>query len=136
MPLYDFRCEAGHKFERTVRLINYGEPQHCDCGSVAQRLISAPMFSVDHTSYSCPVTGQPITSKHQHEENLRKTNSRVLEPGEKESNQKSREAAESAFDKSIENSVEKELSTWGSAKMERLTNELVNGKADVKVERL
>lgn len=136
MPLYDFKCEAGHKFERMVRLTEYGATQHCACRAIAHRQISAPMFSVDKTDYTCPVTGRPITSKHQHEENLKQTGSRVLEPGEKELNQKNREAAEAEFDKTIETSVERELSTWGSDKMESLSNELVNGNVDLKIERL
>lgn len=136
MPMYDFKCEAGHKFERMVRLVNYGELQHCNCGELATRQISAPQFTVDSTDYSCPVTGRRIASKHEHEENLKRTDSRVLEPGEKEANQKNREAAESAFDKTIEDSVERELSSWGSDKMEKLSNELVNGNVDLKIERL
>lgn len=135
MPMYDFRCKAGHVFERFVRLEHFDQPQRCNCEEEASRLISAPMFSVDHTDYSCPVTGQRISSKHQHEENLRQHDCRVLETGEKEANQKFRQEAEAQFDKTIEDSVERELSTWGSDKMEQLSNELVNGKVDLKIER-
>ncbi len=136
MPLYDFKCSANHKFERMVALKDFAEPQICHCGQPAQRLISAPLFSVDNTGYTCPVTGSWIGSKHQHEENLKIHGCRVLETGEKEANLKKRQEAEAEFDKSIEQSVEKELSTWGSDKMEKLTNELVNGKVDLQIERL
>ena len=135
MPVYDFKCPEGHHFERFVKLENFDQPQLCFCGEKAQRLISAPMFTVDNTDYPCPITGERISSRHQHEENLRKHDCRVLESGEVEANQKNREAAEAAFDKSIENSVERELSNWGSDKMEKLANELTNGNVDLRVER-
>ena len=135
MPMYDFKCQAGHRFERMVPLAEFDQVQSCQCGEPAQRLISAPLFTVDNTGYTCPVTGSWIGSKHQHEENLKVHGCRVLETGEKEANLKKRQEAEAQFDKSIEDSVEKELSTWGSDKMEKLANELVNGKVDLQYER-
>lgn len=48
MPLYDFRCGEGHEFDRLVPLAQFDEPQHCDCGAMAQRLVSAPMVIGDY----------------------------------------------------------------------------------------
>lgn len=135
MPMYDFKCREGHYFERMVPLKAFHSKQYCQCGEEASRQISAPMFRVDNTGYNCPITGNWIGSRHQHEENLKKHDCRVLEPGEKEQSQKFREAAEAQFDKTIEDSVERELSTWDSGKLEQLSNELVNGKLDVAIER-
>lgn len=47
MPLYDFRCAEGHKFERFVTLANFALPQACECGAKAKRVISAPMVRSD-----------------------------------------------------------------------------------------
>jgi putative FmdB family regulatory protein len=47
MPLYDFRCGEGHRFERVVPLAHFTEPQACDCGAPAQRQISAPRIVSD-----------------------------------------------------------------------------------------
>lgn len=47
MPLYDFTCQDGHRFERFVKLENFGERQDCDCGSVASRIPCAPMVVSD-----------------------------------------------------------------------------------------
>lgn len=44
MPLYDFRCENDHAFDRFVPLSSFGDRQECDCGAVAHRQISAPML--------------------------------------------------------------------------------------------
>lgn len=135
MPLYDFRCEQGHRFERFVPLANFQDPQLCDCQSPAIRLISAPMFTVDSVGYTCPITGDWIGSKREHLENLSKHGCRVLETGEKEAAEAFRKKEDEKFEKAIEDTVERTLSTWGSDKMESLHNELVNGRADLSVER-
>lgn len=40
MPLYDFKCSEGHRFERVVPLAHFDDEQHCECGAISQRLIS------------------------------------------------------------------------------------------------
>lgn len=42
MPLYDFRCEQGHRFERMVPLAMFAEVQFCDCGEASRREVCAP----------------------------------------------------------------------------------------------
>lgn len=136
MPLYDIKCsETGEIFERVIPLANFEEPIFCSCGAPATRVISTPLFSVDKTNYTCPITGRYIGSKRQHEENLKLHNCRVLETGEKELNEKRRLEAENAFEKQIEETVEREIDQMPSVKKEQLHNELVNGKLDLSVER-
>lgn len=135
MPLYDFRCEAGHTFERHVKLAHFDDLQLCACESPAKRVISAPLFTVDHTGYDCPVTGKWVGSKSEHRDNLKRTGCRVLESGETEATVRRRVAEEAEFDRKIEDTVEKEIESYSSAKKEQLHNELVNGKLDLSVER-
>lgn len=136
MPLYDIRCNrSGSKFERFIPLANFEEPIICACHSPATRLISTPLFSVDKTDYACPVSGKRIGSKREHQENLKQQDCRVLEPGESDQAAKRREADDRALDKAIENTVEREIESYSSAKREQLANELVNGKLDLNVER-
>ncbi len=47
MPMYDFECAGGHRFERLVPLARFGDRQECECGEVAQRLVSAPLVVSD-----------------------------------------------------------------------------------------
>ncbi len=45
MPLYDYRCERGHRYEKRE---SFGAPaeQPCDrCGATARRLINAPAIA-------------------------------------------------------------------------------------------
>lgn len=136
MPLYDIRCErSGQVFERVIPLANFEEPIKCACGAPGKRLISAPLFSVDQTEYSCPITGKRIGSKHEHQENLKRHDCRVLEPGEKEASIARREADDAALDRKIEDTVEREIESYSSDKKEKLHNELLNGGLDVAVER-
>lgn len=136
MPLYDIKCsESGNVFERLIPLANFQEPIFCSCGAPATRVISTPLFSVDQTHYTCPITGRYIGSKREHRENLKQHDCRVLETGEKELNERRRLEAEEAFDKKVEETVEREIDKMPSAKKEQLHNELVNGKLDVAVER-
>lgn len=136
MPLYDIRCSQSNKlFERHIKLSDFDDPIVCACGAPAHRVVSTPMFIVDNTGYTCPVTDKWIGSKHQHEENLKLQGCRVLEPGETDAAAKRREADDLELDKRVEDTVEKEIESWNSAKKEQLHNELINGGLDLVVER-
>lgn len=134
MPLYDFRCDSGHYFERMVPLAKFEEAQECACGGVAVRVISAPMFSVDTVDYQCPVTGTHIGSMREHRSNLDRQDCRVLETGELEFNARRRAEGEVEFDRKIEETVEREWETLSSESRERIGNELTSG-VDISVER-
>jgi predicted nucleic acid-binding Zn ribbon protein len=136
MPLYDIQCsKSGITFERMIPLANFEEPIICACHAPAKRLISRPLISVDNTGYNCPVTGKWVGSRREHRDNLARQGCRVLEPGEKDLNSKRREQEEAAFERKIEDTVERTIESYPSAKKEQLHNELVNGGLDVAVER-
>ncbi len=127
MPLYDFKCSEGHIFERFVKLEDFDLLQHCSCHAPSVRVISTPMFTVDHTGYSCPVTDRWIGSKHEHRENLKLTGCRVLEAGETEASQRARAKAEAELDSRVDQTVEREWDSMPSAKREKIANELTSG---------
>lgn len=54
MPLYDFLCGKGHKFERLVKLADFDASQKCECGAGARRQLSAPRVVSD---YIDPIRG-------------------------------------------------------------------------------
>lgn len=137
MPLYDIRCDrTGEIFERVISLANFEAPIFCDCQSLARRVISTPMIAVDHTGYNCPVTGKWVGSKREHRENLAQNGCRVLEAGETQSSTQRRQADEDALLDRVGDTVEKTIDSWSSDKKEKLHNELINGKADLSVDRL
>lgn len=47
MPLYDFRCERDHRFERFVGLAQFDAAQTCDCGAPSSRMVAGPRIKSD-----------------------------------------------------------------------------------------
>lgn len=48
MPMYDFKCDAGHRHEAFANVSRYHLPRICpDCGSLARRIdfLTAPAFN-------------------------------------------------------------------------------------------
>lgn len=127
MPLYDFKCADGHKFERMVPLADFDDSQHCACGTIATRVISPIRFSVENVGYDCPITGEHIGSKVQHNNNLAKHGCRVYETGETEQAKKAKASADAEFEKRLDITVEKHFESLPSAKKEALATELTAG---------
>lgn len=136
MPLYDCECSSGHQFERQIPLSEFEEPIICACGSGARRAISRPTIiggRLDY-EYACPVTGKHISSKRQHEENLKINGCRVLETGERGYNQRRAAEADQEFERKVDETIEREIAVMPSEKREQLGKELQNG-VTVTVER-
>lgn len=107
MPLYEYRCnDCSKQFTAFKKLADYREPQLCTCGVVAEKVISKPMVAVDYPAYQSPATGKWIEGRRQHEEDLRRSGCRILEPGEQKDMEKRKQAKEQAFETSIDNTVE------------------------------
>lgn len=66
-----------------------GEP--LPSGRDKQSGFATPQISGDYEMYDCPVTGKPIEGRAAHRENLKRTGSRILEPGESREAPKRRE---------------------------------------------
>ena len=134
MPLYEYKCTCGKRFSRFLPLVNYRDPQTCECGQVAEKQLSAPAVRADYAGYACPITGNWVEGKRAHEENLKKHGCRVFEPGEREAFIKRRASEEAAFEDKIAESAAEFVETLPTAKREQLGRELENG-ADVTVVR-
>jgi putative FmdB family regulatory protein len=62
MPLYDFRCDDGHRFERFVSLAHFGDRQTCECGAGASRSNCAPRVLSDSIEPTLGPDGKMHTS--------------------------------------------------------------------------
>lgn len=136
MPLYDYKCPEGHRFAVFSSIGEYKRERPCeDCGAPAPRFITgAPMVKGDYPGYTCPVSGKWIEGRRQHQENLKRTGCRVLEPGETDRAAAFRKTSEAEFEASVESTAEEFVANLDSKKREQLAAELDNG-ADVTVER-
>ena len=134
MPVYEYKCSCGRRFERFLPLAKYKDPQTCECGKVAEKLLSRPAVIGDYPGYECPITGQWIEGRRAHEENLKKHGCRILEPGESSAYKQRKEQENEAFLDSIAETAAVEVANMPAYKQEKLANELSHG-VDVTFER-
>lgn len=137
MPLYDLKCNScGKVTGRFIKLQDFDKPQECEfCSGNMQRLISAPFVRVDNVGYTCPITDRWIGSKQEHRNNLDMHGCRLLEDGEHEDNNRKRQQANEDLDRKIEESVEKQIESMPTEKVERLAKEVQAG-FDVQINRI
>ncbi len=101
-----------------------------------RHLRSAPMIFVKQdVHYASPIDGRVIRSKHEREDDLRRNGCIEYDPCMKQDQERRKRESETALDRSIEESVERDWATMPSAKREKMANELIGG-ADVEPVRL
>lgn len=134
MPLYEFKCEAGHWFDRYLRLADYNEPQTCECGRAALRQISPTMIAVDIPAYQSPIDGRWINSRKQRTEDLKRNGCVEYEPSLREHGEKQRAAEDAKLEAKMEETIEAEIHAMPTRKREKLISELESG-ADIELTR-
>lgn len=134
MPLYDFECEYGHKFDRFLPLAKFDEPQLCICGSPARKLVSAPFIQADIPGYRSPVTGEWVAGRRERREDLTRHGCVEYDRGMGEELEARRRRDGERLEARVEETVEKEIALMPAQKRERLVAELEGGAA-VNVER-
>lgn len=128
MPLYTYACDGtGKLFDRFLKLENYKEPQVCKCGSSASKQLAAPYVRGDYEPYECPVSGKMIEGRKAHEENLKRTGCRILEPGEIKDNKRNQAQAEASFEASVEETIEEVVAQLPTEKKVKLAAEIESG---------
>lgn len=130
MPLHDYKCMVCfHRYERMVKVVDLDKDQRCtSCGAVMLRQVCAPYVQGDYEPYESPVVpGKWIKGRREHEEHLRETGCRVLEPGETRSYQKQLERENEEFDKKIEETADQLITSLPTEKRDRLAAEMEGG---------
>lgn len=90
--------------------------------------LRAPMaFVQPDIRYESPVDGRPITNYYEHLEELARTNTVVYEPGIKQDQERNERQRLEALERSVDETVEKEIATMPSVKLEKLAAELEGG---------
>jgi hypothetical protein len=133
MPLHDFRCENGHLSEHVVA---HGVDRvlcpTCFDGlkwTYAEKVfLRAPMgFVRQDICYDSPIDGRPITSMQARIEDLARSNCVPYEEGIKQDGERIKRESEEALERSFDQTVERELATMPTRKLEKLTAELEGG---------
>lgn len=135
MPLYDYICDAGHKFERFLPLARYDEAQKCDCGLPATKQLSRPFIAPDLQPYTSPIDDRVISGRAARREDLRRNGCVEWERGMNEEQARRREEREARLEQAVEQTVEAEIHKMPARKREKLEAELSAG-ADVRYARL
>lgn len=136
MPLHDYKCATcGKRREVFLKIEDMGSTVYCKCGQPMLRQLAAPYVRGDYPPYECPVTGKVIEGRRAHEENLKATGCRILEPGESQAHAKRLAKAEEEFDAKLEASIDEEIAKLPSEKRERLAAEM-DGGLTAQIERI
>ena len=124
MPLYAYRCLAGHEFDRFLKLKDYDQTQTCECGQTATKRIMPTAVQVDIPAYISPGTGKLVSSRAQRREDLKASGCVEYEPSMREYQEKRLAAEDAALDKKVEEHVEQEILSMPTVKRERLAAEV------------
>jgi hypothetical protein len=117
---------------------DYDNPQTCECGEKAVRIIVPTMINCDIQSwdyYESPVSGKPITSYKQRRDDMERHGCVDYEPSMKEVQKRKIKQADDDLDKKVDETVEREFEKMPVEKRENLANELLSG-ADIEITRL
>ena len=104
-----------------------------ECWKAKQRLMNgyrgkAPMVFVQpDICYDSPIDGKPITSKHARIEDLARNNCQEYDPGMRQDYDRRVRESEAALEKSVEESIDREISAMPARKRELLQSELAAG---------
>lgn len=136
MPTYVWNCEKGHRFDRYATVGGRNEPQVCDCGASARRVITLPMVHVKpDVHYESPIDGRPITSEAARKEDLARSNCIEYDPEMKTDYMRRIKEKDDELEKSVDYTVDAAIAQMPSRKREKLESELQAG-FDVTPERI
>lgn len=130
MPLHDYLCRTcGSEVEISCRVAELSLTRFCRCGSVYERIYKtfpAAFVAID-ICYDSPIDGRAITTKQARIEDLRRNGCRPYDHGEMEEVQRRKAKAEVELDRSIDDTVEKEVALMPQRKRELLEQEVRAG---------
>lgn len=136
MPLYEFECPNGHKFDHYASLKQFRRHRKCKtCGKRAGLVVSVLAGYVQRECiYDSPIDGRPVTSWRQRRDDLARNHCQEYDPGMKQDADRYRRQRDASLDKSVDEFVEKSIHQMPSRKREMLIRELDAG-TDVEITR-
>jgi hypothetical protein len=137
MPLYDYLCPAGHHSSRFTTVANHSPITVCDCGEMAQQVISVPAAITiqPECRYDSPIDGTPITTWAARANDLARSNCEPYDPGRKEDYQRRIQDQEKAVDRSVDEAVGLAVARMDTQTRGKLYSELVDQNKGIDVVR-
>jgi len=127
MPIYEYLCDKGHKFDRYLKMDDYKKPQICECGEKSKKLFSPAMIINSFESYESPIDGSIISTPKKRRDDLARSGSVPYEPGMRQDADTLAKNSEVKLEREMDNTVDKLLYEMPSNKREKLINELSSG---------
>lgn len=127
MPIYEYKCMNGHKFEKFLKMADSDEEQFCECGRPGHKQVTAARVVADYAGYECPITGDWIEGRAAHRENLAKHGCRVFEEGEREQAAQYAARQDAQMDAAVEATVDEFIGTLDGRAKDRLAAEMDAG---------
>ena len=128
MPTYVWVCEKGHRFDRYTSVDSRNDPQNCDCGESARRIITLPMVHVKpDVHYESPIDGKPITSMAARKDDLARSGCIEYDPEMKTDYMRRIARNDADLEKAVSETVDREIANMPSRKREKLESEMAGG---------
>lgn len=128
MPVYEWGCACGSRFERYLPYSESNAPQHCECGSPAKRVISAPMLKIaPDVHYRSPIDDRPVTTMKQRLEDMARSGCIEYDPGMKQDANRRVVEADKSLDRAVDDTVDAAIEAMPSRQRESLESEMRAG---------
>lgn len=129
MPLYDYECACGERFQRYLPISEYDVQQFGRCGKPAEKIfLSVPVFKIQKDiRYRSPIDGREITTWRKRNEDLASSGSIPLDDDVKKHITDVRKKQEENEEKEIDDYVERYVETLDTKSVERLAAEIAHG---------
>jgi putative FmdB family regulatory protein len=128
VPIYEYVCPEGHRFERVLKVADCSIPQACECGLDSQKVLSVPMvFVSQEIRYESPIDGKVITNKQQRQDDLARHGCIPYDPEMKKDAARRQVESEKKLEAAMDATIEKTIHEMPSRKREKLTAELQGG---------
>lgn len=138
MPVYEFKCENGHRRELYASIHSSIGAQGCaDCGLLMERIISAPLLvkAAADVCYDSPIDGTPITSWAARRNDLAKHGCREYDPEMKRDYHQRLKDSEAALEKAVDTHVEASIEKMPTKQRAKLYSELTQEGVSAEVVR-
>lgn len=128
MPIYEYICDKGHRFDRYLPVSEYREPQTCECGAASIKQVSLPLVFVQtDICYDSPIDGRHITSRQARIEDLARSGCIEYDPEMKKDYYRRIKDNDDRLDKAVDETIDRELAHMPARKREQLQSEMDAG---------
>jgi putative FmdB family regulatory protein len=107
VPVYEYQCPEGHVTTALRAVVDRDRVPECPCGHLTRKVIlSPPKVFGDYEGYESPASGKWVEGKRARVEDLRRTNCRPYEDGERQAFMKRQAQAEREQDRAVDAAVD------------------------------